>query len=76
MDYTESHLRRNKWFAGETLSGADIMMSFPLMGFTARTSNEAQYPKITEYVARVKALPAWIRAEEKVGQKLFNNTGR
>ena len=67
MDYIESHLTHNTWFAGEQLSGADIQMSFPLEAAVAR-GNTKHFPHITKFVEKVHARPAYQAALEKGGK--------
>ena len=67
MDYIESHLSHNAWFAGEELSGADIQMSFPLEAAVAR-GNGKHFPNITNFVQKVHARPAYQAALEKGGK--------
>ena len=66
MEYIEAHLEHNQWFAGDTLSGADIQMSFPLEASASRGIK--QYPNITAYVQRIHAQPAYQRALQKGGK--------
>jgi glutathione S-transferase len=67
MDYIESHLAHNAWFAGEELSGADIQMSFPLEAAVAR-GNGKNFPNITNFVDKVHARTAYQAALEKGGK--------
>jgi glutathione S-transferase len=67
MDFIESHLAHNAWFAGEKLSGADIQMSFPLEAAVAR-GNAKTFPNITKFVKQVHARPAYQAALEKGGK--------
>jgi glutathione S-transferase len=67
MDFIESHLAHNAWFAGEKLSGADIQMSFPLEAAMAR-GNTKTFPNITKFVNKVHARPAYKVALEKGGK--------
>ena len=67
MDYIESHLAHNAWFAGEELSGADIQMSFPLEAAVAR-GNGKHFPNITKFVEKVHARLAYQAALEKGGK--------
>lgn len=65
-DHIEQQLSRNTWFLGDKLSGADIMMSFPLQ---AMVKNGLEgYPHIHAYVARLEQDTAYLRAEEKLGK--------
>jgi glutathione S-transferase len=67
MDYIESHLAHNNWFAGEELSGADIQMSFPLEAAVVQ-GNTKSFPNITKFVEKVHARPAYQMALEKGGK--------
>ncbi|MFT5676034.1 MAG: glutathione S-transferase, partial [Paraglaciecola sp.] len=66
MEYIEAHLGHNQWFAGDSLSGADIQMSFPLEASASRGIK--QYPNIIAYVQRIHAQPAYQRALQKGGK--------
>ena len=65
LDYIEQHLAEKQWFLGEQLSGADIMMSFPLQVLTAR--GLGGYPNIHAYTQRIGQTASFKRAEEKLG---------
>jgi glutathione S-transferase len=67
MDFIESHLAHNIWFAGDELSGADIQMSFPLEAAVFRGNGE-HFPNITKFVEKVHARPAYQVALEKGGK--------
>lgn len=67
LDYLESILQDSSWFCGEQMSGADIMMSFPLEAAAARTDLAANYPALAEFCQRIKRLPAYQRAIAKGG---------
>lgn len=67
MDFVENHLSRNEWFLGDTLSAADIQMSFPLEASLARGIVGRNRPAIRNYVKRFQARPAYQRALEKGG---------
>jgi glutathione S-transferase len=66
MEYIEAHLTHNQWFAGNSLSGADIQMSFPLEASVSRGIK--QYPNTVSYVQRIHARPAYQRALQKGGK--------
>lgn len=70
MEFVDTHLSHNQWFAGEQLSGADIQMSFPLEASVARGAGK-NYPHIAEFVKRVHARPAYQAALKKGGQYDF-----
>lgn len=65
-NFIESHLAQRPWFAGDTLSMADIQMSFPLFALLSRGGN-AFLPHIVAWKERIEARPAWQLAIEKGG---------
>ena len=66
LTFLGDHLANNEWFAGPEISAADILMSFPLEGAVAR-ARDAVSPRLTEFVNKLKARPAYKRAIEKGG---------
>ncbi|WP_312551059.1 glutathione S-transferase [Massilia sp.] len=68
LDYLESELAARPWFAGQEFTAADIQMSFPLEAATARGGLGAQYPKLSGFVQRIHARPAYQRALERGGK--------
>jgi glutathione S-transferase len=67
MAYMESELTTRPWFAGEAFSAADIMMSFPLEAGASRSGLTARCPRLTDFLARIHARPAYQRALERGG---------
>ncbi len=67
MQFIEQHLAKNKWFAGEKLTGADIQMSFPLEAAVARGA-AADLPNVTRFVKAIHARSAYQQALIKGGQ--------
>ncbi len=66
--FLESELGRSTWIAGETLSAADIQMSFPIEALMIRaTQDNAPLPNLTAYLERIRAHPAYKRAIDKGG---------
>lgn len=61
----EQHLHTKKWFLGEQLTGADIMMSFPLQALVAQGLKD--YPNIVRYVQQIEQNTAYQRTAEKMG---------
>jgi glutathione S-transferase len=64
--YMESRVGANGHFIGDSLSAADIMLSFPaeiaiMQGMAPR------YPKLAAFVNACHVRPAWQRAREKGG---------
>ncbi len=67
LDFMESTLEKSTWFAGENLTAADIQMSFALEAAEVRTDLRDGYPKLAEFLERIRARPAYQRALEKGG---------
>ncbi|GJE62387.1 glutathione S-transferase [Methylobacterium trifolii] len=61
----EAELAERPWFCGQVFSAADIQMSFPLEAFAARGTGAG--PRITDWLARIHARPAYRRALERGG---------
>ena len=68
LDYMESELASNPWFAGEAFSGADIQLSFPLEAAAARGGLNASRPRLMNFLQRIHARPAYQRALERGGK--------
>ena len=69
--FWEDSLANSAWFAGQELTGADIMMSFPVQGVATRGALRGNYPRLNAFLAAVHARPAWQRAVEKGGGPPF-----
>ena len=67
LNYLESELDKSPWFAGAEFSAADIQMSFPLEAAAARGGLDASRPKLTDFLRRIHARPAFQRALERGG---------
>ena len=67
LDTIEAELGGTGWFAGNELSAADIIMSFPLEAAAARGGADRGYPNIAGFLARIRARPAWQAALAKGG---------
>jgi glutathione S-transferase len=67
MNYLEAELGKSAWFAGDTFTAADVQMSFPLEAAAARGGEAARQPRITDFLTRIHARPAYQRALEKGG---------
>lgn len=70
LDYCEYQLIRGKYFAGEALTGADFMMSFPLEAAKAR-GRLTGYEACNDYVDAIHKRPAYLRALERGGDYAF-----
>jgi len=71
LDFMESELGRSPWFAGEALTGADIMMSFPLEAAAQRAGLDASRPKLMAFLKRIHARPAYKLALKRGGPYAF-----
>jgi glutathione S-transferase len=67
LAFLAGHLATHDWFAGDALSAADVQMSFPIEGAVARAGGSIP-PKLTEWLAKIQARPAYRRALEKGGE--------
>jgi glutathione S-transferase len=65
LDFLEAELTKHQWFAGEEMTGADFMMSFPIEAAAARTDLKKGYPKLNEFLERIQSMPSYQRALEK-----------
>ncbi|MFK3888366.1 glutathione S-transferase family protein [Sphingomonas sp. NPDC079357] len=62
LDYVEASLADHPWFAGDTFTAADIMMSFPLEAARHRAGLDAGRPNTIGWLERIHARPAYQRA--------------
>jgi glutathione S-transferase len=65
--FLEGELGKREWFAGADFTAADIQMSFPLEAAAARAPLVRQMPKLSAFLDRIQARPAYKRALEKGG---------
>ena len=68
LQYMEAEITKTGWFAGDAFSAADIQMSFPLEAAAARGGLDKHYPKLSDFLARIHARPAYQRAIERGGE--------
>jgi len=66
FQFMEDGLKASGWFVGDTLSGADIMLSFPAEA-AVKMGRAANRPNLTKFVETIHARPAYQRALEKGG---------
>ena len=67
LGYMEKEISKTGWFAGTSFSAADIQMSFPLEAAASRGGLDARYAKLTDFLQRIHARPAYKRALERGG---------
>ncbi|SDA12388.1 glutathione S-transferase family protein [Sphingomonas sp. NFR15] len=67
LDYVETVLATQPWFAGDTISAADVMMSFPLEAARSRAGLDESRPATIAWLDRIHARPAYQAALAKGG---------
>jgi len=67
LDWLESELAWRPWFAGESFTAADVMMSFPLEAARHRAGLDARRPSLAGWLERIHARPAYGAALAKGG---------
>jgi glutathione S-transferase len=67
LGFLEAELATREWFAGMEFSAADIQMSFPVELFRSRAGLGAGQPKLTRFLERIHARPAYQAALAKGG---------
>lgn len=71
LDYLEAELSSRPWFAGDEISAADIMMSFPLEAARSRAGLGPSRPVTTAWLAKIHARPGYQTALAKGGPYAF-----
>jgi glutathione S-transferase len=67
LAFMEAELHERPWFAGPDFTAADVQMSFPVEASAARGGLDAAYPKLSDWLKRIHARPAYQRALDKGG---------
>ena len=67
LEFMEATLNQSSWFCGETMTAADIQMSFPVEAAAVRNDLAQNYPALHGWLERIHALPAYQRALKKGG---------
>lgn len=67
LDYVEAHLATHDWFAGDSFTAADVMMSFPLEAARNRPGLGESRPATAAWLNRIHARPAYATALAKGG---------
>ena len=67
LDYIEDTLSKSTWFCGESMSAADIQMSFALDAAEVRTDLSADYPHCADFLQRIRSRPAYRAALDRGG---------
>jgi glutathione S-transferase len=71
LDYVEEELASRPWFAGEEMTAADIMMSFPLEAARARAGLGPKRPATLGWLERIEARPAYRAALGRGGEYAY-----
>ncbi|KCZ45618.1 MULTISPECIES: glutathione S-transferase family protein [unclassified Hyphomonas] len=65
----EKQLGRTKWFAGENLTAADMVMGYSMELAAHRAGmDEANFPNAHRFLKQMRETPSYIRAMEKDGK--------
>jgi glutathione S-transferase len=67
LDWLETELGTRPWFAGESFTAADVMMSFPLEAARHRAGLDEGRPNLIDWLHRIHARPAYAAALQKGG---------
>ena len=67
LDYVESELSQRAWFAGDEMTAADIMMSFPLEAARSRAGLGPSRPHTIAWLDTIHARPAYQAALARGG---------
>jgi glutathione S-transferase len=67
LDWLETELAARAWFAGDSFTAADVMMSFPLEAAVRRGGLGKSRPHIKAWLAKIHTRPAYRRALETGG---------
>jgi len=71
LDWLESEISRRDWFAGDSFTAADIMMSFPIEAARQRAGLDESRPHLVDWLERIHARPAFGAALQKGGNYAF-----
>ena len=67
LDFVETELASRPWFAGDEMTAADIMMSFPLEAARSRAGLGPSRPATIAWLDKIHARPAYQVALKKGG---------
>jgi glutathione S-transferase len=71
LDYVEAELAGRDWFAADTFTAADVMMSFPLEAARSRGGLDQSRPATIAWLDRIHSRPAYRAALTKGGPYAF-----
>jgi glutathione S-transferase len=64
--FLNQELNQRDFFVGDSLTGADIQLSFPIQ-FAVKGAGREAFPNLTRFVDMIEARPAYQRAIERSG---------
>ena len=68
-DQLKTSPENGRYLCGPKLTGADILLSFPLIAGKGRSGlTKEDYPTLWAYVERLEAEPGYLKAVEKIKQ--------
>jgi glutathione S-transferase len=68
LDKAEADLEATGWFAGESITAADMMLSYPIESAHTKGLLKGKYPNCEAWVERIKQVPSYQSAKEKDGK--------
>jgi glutathione S-transferase len=68
LGFLEQELGTSEWFAGDTITVADLQMSFVLQAAEAYGALDDTHPRLRAFLRRIEQRPAWLRAIERGGE--------
>jgi len=68
LDKAEADLAATGWFAGESMTAADMMLSYPLESAQSKGLLKGKYPNCEAWVERIKQEASYQMAKEKDGR--------
>jgi glutathione S-transferase len=71
LDFVEQSLADRPWFAGDRITAADVMMSFPLEAARSRAGLDKDRPNTIAWLEKVHARPAYQKALEVGGSYAY-----
>lgn len=66
LQFIDKTLEKSTWLTGESLTGADIQMSFPLIAASSRI-DLSKYPNIVRFIQQIESSLTYQKASRKVG---------
>lgn len=68
LDKAEADLDATGWFAGDSMTAADMMLSYPIESAHIKGLLKDKYPNCEAWVERIKQIPSYQSAKEKDGK--------